>query len=209
MTSKELLNLDRSIVSAMTAKELRAAVTQLSSEANKRWRGLASTELGKLSPAYEKFKGKQYDTGKGGIFGVKGKTYNQLQTEFTQLKEFLGMKTSTSRGWRSLQTKTANRLGVRLKDVIADTEGWKKFWKAYRTLEESQPIGLESYGSAAFQKYLHQELTGKAPGKKRWNSALQKAEEVLKQKYEEVEMGETEDDNEELESDNIFPGGNF
>ena len=88
-------------------KTLRKEVSRMSSMANKRIKRLESNELTEL-PAYKSW----YDNGHI-KFSVKGKDYNQLQSEFWRLKRFLDDKTSTVRQANSFLKEMAQNTGIK------------------------------------------------------------------------------------------------
>lgn len=83
--------------------EFRKEVSRLASLANKRIQRLEAAKLTD-SPAYQKW------VENGGVkFGVKGKTYNQLQSEMARINRFINAQTSTVRGInRNLKEMAAN-----------------------------------------------------------------------------------------------------
>lgn len=83
--------------------DFRKEVSRLASLANKRLQRLESAKLTD-SPAYQKW------VENGAVkFGVKGKTYNQLQSEMARIKRFINAQTSTIRGVnRNLKEMAAN-----------------------------------------------------------------------------------------------------
>ena len=83
--------------------EFRKEVSRLASLANKRIQRLEAAKLTD-SPAYQKW------VENGGVkFGVKGKTYNQLQSEMAKINRFINAQTSTIRGInRTLKEMAAN-----------------------------------------------------------------------------------------------------
>lgn len=83
--------------------EFRKEVSRLASLANKRIQRLENSKLTD-SPAYQKW------VENGSVkFGVKGKTYNQLQSEMARLNRFINAQTSTVRGInRTLKEMAAN-----------------------------------------------------------------------------------------------------
>lgn len=83
--------------------EFRKEVSRLASLANKRIQRLEAAKLTD-SPAYQKW------VENGAVkFGVKGKTYNQLQSEMARINRFINAQTSTIRGInRNLKEMAAN-----------------------------------------------------------------------------------------------------
>ena len=87
--------------------EFRKEVSRLSSLANKRIQRLENSKLTD-SPAYQKW------VENGSVkFGVKGKTYNQLQSEMERLNRFINAQTSTVRGINSTLKEMAANTGIK------------------------------------------------------------------------------------------------
>lgn len=87
--------------------EFRKEVSRLASLANKRIQRLEAAKLTD-SPAYQKW------IENGGVkFGVKGKTYNQLQSEMARLNRFINAQTSTIRGINSNLKEMAANTGIK------------------------------------------------------------------------------------------------
>lgn len=87
--------------------EFRKEVSRLASLANKRLQRLESAKLTD-SPAYQKW------VENGAVkFGVKGKNYNQLQSEMARLNRFINAQTSTVRGINSNLKEMAANTGIK------------------------------------------------------------------------------------------------
>ena len=87
--------------------EFRKEVSRLASLANKRIQRLEDAKLTD-SPAYQKL------VENGSVkFGVKGKTYNQLQSEMARLNRFINAQTSTIRGINSNLKEMAANTGIK------------------------------------------------------------------------------------------------
>lgn len=88
-------------------KRFRKEVSRLASMANKRLKRLERNGL-QMLPAYQKWQEN------GAIkFSVKGKDYNQLQSEYWRLKNFLDNRTSTVRGANSFLREMAQNTGIK------------------------------------------------------------------------------------------------
>lgn len=87
--------------------EFRKEVSRLASLANKRIQRLEAAKLTD-SPAYQKW------VENGAVkFGVKGKTFNQLQSEMARLNRFINAQTSTVRGINSNLKEMAANTGIK------------------------------------------------------------------------------------------------
>lgn len=97
-------------------KRLRNEVAKMANTANKRLNRLESNNL-QMLPAYKAWQDN------GAIkFSVKGKSYNQLQTEYWRLKNFLDDRTSTVREANKFLREMAKNTGIKyrgLKDLKA------------------------------------------------------------------------------------------
>lgn len=142
--------------------EFRKEVSRLASLANKRIQRLEDAKLTD-SPAYQKW------VENGGVkFGVKGKTYNQLQSEMARLNRFINAQTSTIRGINSNLKEMADNTGIKygtLKELrskaasffelaskveqylrtvndMASAIGYNKIWEVINEYVEREKIDL-------------------------------------------------------------------
>lgn len=142
--------------------EFRKEVSRLASLANKRIQRLEAAKLTD-SPAYQKW------VENGAVkFGVKGKTYNQLQSEMARLNRFINAQTSTVRGINSNLKEMAANTGIKygtLKELrskatsffelaskveqylrtvndMASAIGYNKIWEVINEYVEREKIDL-------------------------------------------------------------------
>ena len=142
--------------------EFRKEVSRLASLANKRIQRLEDAKLTD-SPAYQKW------VENGSVkFGVKGKTYNQLQSEMARLNRFINAQTSTIRGINSNLKEMAANTGIKygtLKELrakatsffelaskveqylrtvndMASAIGYNKIWEVINEYVEKEKIDL-------------------------------------------------------------------
>ena len=156
--TQQILETSAIDLNRMTAAELRANVQILASAANKRLARLGQSEIGQLSPAYISAMKRSYTGEKGGKFGTKGKSRNQLLSEFAAIRSFMGLKTSTGAGWRSVREKSFRRAGIKPSN---DPEKEKLFWKTYRKIEKMFPNSKSmAYGSSGIQSDLRRVMNG-------------------------------------------------
>lgn len=106
-------------VASVEYKRLKKETSRLASMANKRLDRLENNNL-TMMPSYMSWQAN------GAIrFSVKGKTYNQLQSEYWRVKHFLDERTSTVRQANAFLKEMANNIGLRygsleeLKDASA------------------------------------------------------------------------------------------
>lgn len=145
-------------------KKYRQEASRLSSMANKR---LARLEKAGLidSPAYKKW------ADSGGVkFGVRGKSYNEVQQEVARLNRFLNAETSTIRGVNTVLKDMAKNTGINYKsladlrqkagkffelsskveqylrtvDDMASSIGYQKIWQAVNEYVQREKIDLAS-----------------------------------------------------------------
>ena len=147
----------------LDAKEFRKEVSKLSSIANKRINRLEQNDF-KNSPAYTKWL-----SDGGEKFGVKGKTFNEVQSELSRLKKFLESTTSTITGVKDTLKQMAENTGVKYEsfadlkaksdvffklssmveqylrtvDDIASAIGYQKIWETINQYVKDSKIELD------------------------------------------------------------------
>lgn len=93
-------------VASVEYKRLKKETSRLASMANKRLARLESNNL-TMMPSYMSWQAN------GAIrFSVKGKTYNQLQSEYWRVKHFLDERTSTVRQANAFLKEMADNIGL-------------------------------------------------------------------------------------------------
>lgn len=149
---------------AESIRKYRREASRLSAIANKRIARLEKNNLTD-SPAYQK-----YVAEGGKRFGVKGKTYNEVQAEMAKLRQFINSETSTIKGInRNLKEMAANtgikynnlkelkqkaskffelsskvEQYLRTVDDMASAIGYQKIWEAVNKYVETNKGALES-----------------------------------------------------------------
>ena len=109
---------------------LKKEVSRMASMANKRLVRLERNELTEL-PAYKSW------VDNGSIkFSVANKDYNQLQSEFWRLKNFLDNKTSTVRQANSFLRKMATSTGIKYNSLADLKAKSKDFFKLANKIKE-------------------------------------------------------------------------
>ena len=160
--------------------------SRLVSTANRRIKQLGKTEIGRISPAYQR----ATKMSKSGLFSVKGRNWNDLLNTLKETKEFLSSETSTVKGWQNVRSQIEANLGGELSSVYKS----KKFWKAYRKLSELNGGIMARKGSTSrlssdrVQKMLYSTITEKRDksGKRviDWRNRVDK---IVKEANKEVE----------------------
>lgn len=102
------------------------------------------------SPAVQGFQNR------GGALSTRGKNINQLRSELYRGRTFLQAKTSSVRGYRAVQSATAERLGGELSE-----NGWKRMWNAYEQIKENPETSgyFNVLGSTRVQQMIHDEIS--------------------------------------------------
>jgi len=146
-------------------KQLRQQVSKLASMANKRLRRMEQAGF-QESPAY-----KQWIESGGEYFSVKGKTYNELQSELARVREFTEKKTSTITGAKKVLTEIQKNTGLaisgetmgeqlsnffelasqieqylRVTEQTASAIGYQKIWEAINTYIKDENSNLLESG---------------------------------------------------------------
>ena len=109
-------------------KEFRREASRLASIANKRVERLEKNNL-TSTPAYQRYI-------KEGRFGVKGKDHNQVQSELSRLKAFLGSETSTIRGANKTLKDMAKNTGIQYSNLTELRDKAHKFFELASKVEQ-------------------------------------------------------------------------
>ena len=110
--------------------KLKKEVSRMASMANKRLVRLERNELTEL-PAY-----KNWVEGGSIKFSVAGKDYNQLQSEFWRLKNFIDNKTSTVRQANSFLKEMAQNTGIKYNGLADLKNKSNQFFKLADKIKE-------------------------------------------------------------------------
>lgn len=130
--------------------ELKKEVSRMASMANKRIKRIESNELTEL-PAYKSW----YDNGHI-KFSVKGKDYNQLQSEFWRLKRFLDDKTSTVRQANSFLKEMAQNTGIKYNGLADLKSKSKQFFDLAEKIKQYYKSANQSAIALDYQKIWQQ-----------------------------------------------------
>lgn len=147
-------------------KELKAIANKEAKEANRNIERLQKANIS--SPAYNKW----LDEG-GHRFSVKGKNYNQVQSELARIRQFNNAKTSTVKGANDVLKDMASNIGrehvslsqlqseasnffrladrideyLRTMDSLAMALGYQEIWQAINEYTEENRIDLSNIES--------------------------------------------------------------
>lgn len=123
----------------------RKEASRLASIANKRVARLEKNDL-QSSPAYQ-----TYLTG-GGKFGVKGKTYNEVQAEVSRLKRFIDSNTSTVKGVNTTLQEMAKNTGIKYKNLEDLRSKSTKFFELASKVEQYLRTVEDMASAIGYQK---------------------------------------------------------
>jgi len=129
---------------------LKKEVSRMASMANKRLRRLERNELTDL-PAY-----KSWVEGGAIKFSVKGKDYNQLQSEFWRLKKFLDNKTSLVRQANKYLKEMAENTGIEYNGLADLKTKAKEFFKLADKIKEYYKMSELNALALDYQKIWEQ-----------------------------------------------------
>ena len=131
-------------------RALRKEVSRMASMANKRLARLERNELTNL-PAYQSWV-------KGGAvkFGVRGKDYNQVQSEFWRLKRFLDNKTSLVRQANKYLREIAENTGIKYNGLADLKTKSNQFFKLADKIKEYYKMSELNALALDYQKIWEQ-----------------------------------------------------
>lgn len=130
--------------------ELKKEVSRMASMANKRLKRLESNNL-TLLPAYREWE--QHGAIK---FSVRGKNYNQLQSEYWRLKHFLDDRTSTVRQANKFLREMAENTGIKYKGLEDLKNKSTKFFELAEKIKQYNMSINQSAQALDYQKIWQQ-----------------------------------------------------
>ena len=131
-------------------KAFKKEVSRMASMANKRLKRLEKNELTHL-PSY-----KAWEENGSVRFSVKGKTHQQLQSEYWRLKNFLDAKTSTVRGANSFLKEMAQNTGIKYNGLADLKTKSKKFFELANKIKQYYKNAEQSALALDYQKIWQQ-----------------------------------------------------
>lgn len=131
-------------------KALKKEVSRMASMANKRLKRLEKNELTHL-PSY-----KAWEENGSIRFSVKGKTHQQLQSEYWRLKNFIDAKTSTVRGANAFLKEMAQNTGIKYKGLADLKTKSKKFFELASKIKQYYKNAEQSALALDYQKIWQQ-----------------------------------------------------
>lgn len=130
--------------------ELKKEVSRMASMANKRLNRLESNNL-TLLPAYREWE--QHGAIK---FSVRGKNYNQLQSEYWRLKHFLDDRTSTVRQANKFLREMAENTGIKYRGLEDLKSKSKQFFELAEKIKQYNMSINQSAQALDYQKIWQQ-----------------------------------------------------
>lgn len=131
-------------------KQLKKETSRLASMANKRLVRLERNELTEL-PAYKTWQ--EHGSIK---FSVKGKSYNELQSEFWRVKNFLDNKTSTVREANKVLVGIAKNTGIKYGSIKELKNSISKFFSLANRIKEYYKTANKNAEYLDYQKIWNQ-----------------------------------------------------
>lgn len=115
---------------AKQIRALRKEASRKAAMANKRIERLEKNDL-KSAPAYQR-----YVEDGGHRFGIKGKSYNEVQKELSRLNRFLDSATSTVKGAHAVLKEMAKNTGIGYKTMAELKKKSAKFFELASKVEQ-------------------------------------------------------------------------
>lgn len=133
-------------------REYRKKASRLSSMANKRITRLERNNLTD-SPAYQGLLGAD---GVAPHFGIRGKDYNQVQSEVARMNKFLNNTTSTVRGANKVLKDMAKNTGIKYKNLTELKTKSKQFFELSSKVEQYLRTVDDMASAIGYQKIWEQ-----------------------------------------------------
>lgn len=133
-------------------REYRKEASRLSSMANKRIARLEKNNLTD-SPAYKNLLGAD---GVVPRFGIRGKDYNQVQSEVARMNKFLNNTTSTVRGAHKVLKDMAKNTGIKYKNLTELKTKSKQFFELSSKVEQYLRTVDDMASAIGYQKIWEQ-----------------------------------------------------
>lgn len=130
--------------------ELKKEVSRMASMANKRLVRLERNDLTNL-PAF-----REWETHGAIKFSVKGKNYQQLQSEYWRLKHFLDDRTSTVKSANKFLREMAENTGIKYKGLADLKAKSKQFFELAQKIKEYNQSIQQSALALDYQKIWEQ-----------------------------------------------------
>lgn len=169
MSVNDILNMSEKKFNSLKEKKLKLVVGRLVSAVNKRVRRFE--KAGISTPATRSLEKS------GGKLSVKGKSLNELRSEYARARNFMNMETSTRKGYEKVQKKISETLRERGYDITPNE--LDDMFEVFNSLLESDPsISLSK------DKYQLMQDIANMPDKLDLSEKVQKAKERYTELYE-------------------------
>lgn len=131
-------------------RQFRKEASRLASMANKRLNRLEKNNLTD-TPAYQGF----LESG-GKRFGIKGKSYNEVQKEMARIRRFLNSETSTVRGANRVLKEIAKNTGIKYSNLKQLQSYSKQFFQIASKVEQYLRTVDDMASAIGYQKIWEQ-----------------------------------------------------
>lgn len=175
MTVDNLLKMNLKELQELKRDDLAREVGRLASAANKRLKRLQTL---KMETGIES-QAERYVSEHGGKFTVRGKSKDELITEYIRARDFMKVKTSTVHGTKEARQNNLAEIArittmpiPTLEDIFDDTNLSKSFWGAVDLLRDSDVV---EKGSVQLISAVYESATTGRSLLNRYNTELQKA----------------------------------
>ena len=131
-------------------RQQRREASRMASMANKRLKRLEKNGL-QDTPAY-----KTWIESGGEKFGVRGKTYNELQKEMARMRQFINSQTSTIKGVNNVLKEMADNTGIKYKNLKELRQSSSQFFELASKIEQYLRTVEDMASSIGYQKIWQQ-----------------------------------------------------
>ena len=131
-------------------RRFRREASRMASMANKRLNRLEKNNLTD-SPAYQGF----LKSG-GQRFGIRGKSYNEVQKEMARMRRFINAETSTIRGVNRVLKEIANNTGIKYSNLKQLRQYSKQFFQVASKVEQYLRTDDDMASAIGYQKIWEQ-----------------------------------------------------
>lgn len=173
MSVSDILNMSERRFNKLTERELKLVVGRLVSAVNKRVRRFE--KAGISTPATRSLEKS------GGKLSVKGKSLNELRSEYARARNFLNMETSTRKGYEQVQKRISETLKERGYDISPNE--LDDMFEVYNDLLEIDPTL-----SLSKDRYLLMQEIANMPDDLDVSEKVLKAKERYTELYEQEQM---------------------
>lgn len=125
MSTQQLIDMDINTFNSLTKTELSQVVSKIGATANKRIKSFQNANI--QSPAYNA-------VNRGGKITAKGKSLNQLRSEYSRARTFLKSKTGTVSGYK--KTRQSTRTALAQSGVSVSDEKMDEMLNVYEKLKD-------------------------------------------------------------------------